>query len=203
MITPRFILDSHEQWQPVAVEVIDEVGATRHADRIDFPADMQQPTTPVVGYHRVVHAGILYWHQYWCFYLYNPKKYAGFGAHEGDWEMVQLGCVDEPGDIPILVTCSQHSGGERREYWRCELDQQLQMPKVYVARDSHANYFASHHDVTDQADGKGLALNPEWREFGDWSTWSGKWGNSDNSPGQLSTRRAWTAPHAYHSQARG
>ena len=28
--------------------------------------------------------------QYWMFFYYNPKTYMGFGAHEGDWEMVQL-----------------------------------------------------------------------------------------------------------------
>ena len=58
--------------------------------------------------------------------------------------------------------------------------------------------------MTDQADGHGETFTAiEWREFGGWADWAGKWGNSENSPGGLSARRAWQAPHAYHSQARG
>ena len=215
MITPLLILDSRERWTPCAVETILEVGATFgdgtpiadlelpvHRERIDFPADMVQPDVPVVGYHRVEDAGSLWWHQFWLFYLYNPKVYAGFGAHEGDWEMVQLGCRDAEGNVPILMTFSQHAAGERREYWRCELRDDR--PVVYVARDSHANYPTGQRDVTDQADGRGTALTDiEWRDFGAWADWPGRWGNSENSPGPLSVRRAWIAPHAYHSQARG
>ena len=218
MITPSFVLDSREKWRPVAVETINDVGATLNGapvdlenlpvagGKIDFPKDMAQPRdAPEVGYHRVAHGGGLWWHQFWTWWLYNPKKYAGFGVHEGDWEMVQLGCVDEEGEYPVLMTCSQHDGGEKREFWRCELSEwMLQCPMVYVARDSHANYFGPHQDVTDTADGKGARLATlEWREFGSWALWTGKWGNSDNSPGGLAPRRAWQAPHAYHGQARG
>jgi hypothetical protein len=116
--------------------------------------------------------------------------------------MVQFGCRDPECNVPILATYSQHGGGEKREYWRVELD--AGRPVVYCARDSHANYFGPHQDVTDQADGKGERLGTiEWREFGDWAEFPGRWGNSDNSPGPLTTRRAWQAAHAYHSQARG
>jgi hypothetical protein len=213
MITPVLVLDSHERWSPCAVETILEVGATVNGQpvdlahlpakggKIDFPKDMKQPQVERVGYHRAVYAGGLWWHQFWTFWLYNPKKYVGFGEHEGDWEMVQLGCVDEAGDYPVLMTCSQHDGGEKREYWRVELTEDL--PKVYVARDSHANYFGVHYDVTDQVDGAGDRMNIDWREFGTWAQWPGKWGNSENSPGQLTTRRVWQAPHAWHGQARG
>jgi hypothetical protein len=157
--------------------------------------------TEPVGYYRVKDAGSLWWHQFWTFWLFNPKKYAGFGEHEGDWEMVQFGCRDPEGNVPILASYSQHDGGEKREYWRVELVNTT--PKVYVARDSHANYFGVHQDVTDQADGKGDALALDWRPFGAWADWPGKWGNSENSPGPLSTRRVWQAPHAWHGQARG
>jgi hypothetical protein len=117
--------------------------------------------------------------------------------------MVQIGCIDEMGDKPVLVTCSQHGGGEKREYWRVELGV-AGRPAIYVARDSHANYFAAQRDVTDQVDGKGeQLLEIEWLGFGEWALWNGQWGNSSNSPGPLSTRRAWTAPHAWHGQARG
>jgi hypothetical protein len=152
--------------------------------------------------HRAVKGGGLVWHQFWTWWLYNPKTYAGRGAHEGDWELVQLGCADDAGDRPVLVTCSQHSGGEKREFWRVSLHEKR--PKVFVARDSHANYFAPERDVTDVADGRGPVLGDiEWREFGPWASWPGRWGHSSNSPGPLSSRRAWVAPHAWHGQARG
>jgi len=217
MITPQFVFDSHEKWFTVPVEAIQTVHAkvdgvvindVNRLDlgkdkRIDFPKNMKpEDLVPPVGYRRVIYTGGLWWHQYWLFYLYNPKKYAGFGEHEGDWEMVQLGCCDELGDNPVLMTLSQHDGGERREFWRVELSEENQ-PVVYVARDSHANYFSAQKDVTDQVDGKGWGAYIEWRPFGPWQYWMGKWGNSDNSPGPLTTRRAWEAPHAYHSQARG
>jgi hypothetical protein len=219
VITPRLILDSKEQWRPVAVEYIVDAGAKINGQqvdlyglpekggRIDFPRTMVQPIdSPLVGYHRVAEGGGLYWHQFWTWWLYNPKKYAGFGEHEGDWELVQIGCADEEGDHPILVTCSQHDGGEKREFWRVQPapDTLTVSPLIYVARDSHANYFEPHQDVTDIADGSGPLLKEmEWRDFGPWANWKGKWGNSDNSPGGLAARRAWQAPHAYHGQARG
>jgi hypothetical protein len=213
VITPALILDSREQWRPCAVETILEVGGTINGypvdldalpaagGKLDFPKDMRQPEVPYVGYHRLQDGGSLWWHQFWLFYLYNPKVYAGIGAHEGDWEMVQLGCRDPDGNVPILMTFSQHGGGEKKEFWSTELLDGS--PKVYVARDSHANYPSVHRDVTDQADGKMGQVPVVWREFGSWKDWPGKWGNSDNSPGPLTTRRAWLAPHAYHSQSRG
>jgi hypothetical protein len=147
-----------------------------------------------------VKGGGLVWHQFWTWWLYNPKTYAGFGAHEGDWELVQIGCADDAGERPILMTCSQHSGGEKREYWRVSLDGGR--PVVYVARDSHANYFAPERDVTDVADGQGERLEAiVWQEFGAWAYWPGTWGNSENSPGPLSTRRAWTGA-ARHTTGR-
>ena len=215
MIVPIFILDSGERWRPTAVEAILGVEAklddspltsldqlTSERKRIDFPASMEQPSdAPLMVYYRSAQGGGLWWHQFWTWWLYNPKVYAGFGAHEGDWEMVQIGCVDEAGTLPILMTCSQHSGGEKREFWRVEVE--AERPKVYVASGSHANYFAPQHDVTDDADGAGERLEPELAVFGPWAQWPGQWGNSENSPGPLSTRRAWQAPHAWHGQARG
>jgi hypothetical protein len=213
MITPALILDSHETWQPCAVDTIIDVGATLHdgtpitdldqltGPSINLPPDMTQPDTPPVGYHRTIAGGSLYWHQYWTWWLYNPKTYAGIGAHEGDWELVQLGCRDIDGNVPILITLSQHDGGEKLEYWRAELDGGS--PRVYVARDSHANYPTIHRDATDQADGAGTRLAMTWCPFGSWADWPGVWGNSTNSPGQLTTRTACTTPHVYHGQARG
>jgi hypothetical protein len=211
MLIPVFRLDSRERWRPVEVEpslgdhgYVWDDGWTRAGaavDVIDFPADMVQPDLPLAGYHRVVAGGSLWWHQWWLWWLYNPKVYAGFGAHEGDWEMVQLGCRDAEGNVPILMSFSQHDGGAKREFWSVELAEGR--PVVYVARDSHANYPTMVRDVTDQADGNGDLIDPFWAKFGAWAEWPGRWGNSENSPGPLSTRRVWSAPHAWHSQARG
>lgn len=225
MITPILALDSKERWGPVAVERATEVpgvkvitsgGATLPfrslADlpptggRINFPAEMKPVLErPGVGYHRVVKAGRLFWHQFWTFWLYNPKTYVGTGAHEGDWEFVQLGCTDEQGDSPVLATASQHHTGGKREFWRTV--RRNDRPVFYVARDSHANYFTPTKDVEDVADGKGLVLDQvEWRPFGGWAGWPGRWGNSTGegkspeSPGCQGHR--WSAPHLFHGQAR-
>ena len=213
MIAPVFVLDAQESWRPVDVDdSLAKYGykwsaGWRSGDRpvnvLDFPAAMDPGVfakLPAAGYHRTALGGDLLWHQYWTWWPYNPKKYAGVGAHEGDWELVQLGCIDEAGDRPVMMTCSQHGGGEKREYWRVALEDG--QPIVYVARDSHANYFQPTRDVTDTADGKGERLHLRWLDFGAWVKWGGKWGNSVNSPGPLTTRRAWKAPHAYHGQCR-
>src|SRR3954447_23141872 len=119
---PIFIFDSREAWRRVAVEeslaahgyVWSGDGWLRDgepADRIALPAGLVQPADlGCAGYVRSVNAGGLVWRQYWLWWLYNPKTYAGFGAHEGDWELVQIGCADDAGERPILMTCSQHSG---------------------------------------------------------------------------------------------
>jgi hypothetical protein len=203
VITPTLVLDSREQWRPVPVEdSLAFYGLGFEGDRLNFPGSMKPADLkhlPSVGYHRVAKGGGLDWHQFWTWWTYNPKKYAGHGDHEGDWEMVQIGCV---GDRPVLMSCSQHSGAEKREFWRVSLDAERR-PLIYVARDSHASYFAPERDVTDVADGKGPVLDMAWRAFGDWATYGGRWGNSENSPGPLPPRRAWKAPHAYHGQGRG
>jgi hypothetical protein len=215
MLTPILRLDKRERWKPVDVERslgvhgYDWNGGWTNKDgkivsRIDLPSSMKPDDFAMLsptGYHRVAKGGGLHWHQFWTWWPYNPKKYAGYGEHEGDWEMIQLGCLDEAGDEPVLMTCSQHDGGEKREYWRVTIDENKQ-PIVYVARDSHANYFEPMRDVTDQADGAGAHLALEWHDFPAWALWPGQWGNSANSPGPLAVRRAWKAPHAYHGQCR-
>lgn len=218
MREPLLLLDGCEGWRPVAVEDSlerqgyywqDRSWCTKGAstDRLDFAPEMKASDfedLPAVGYHRVVRGGALHWHQFWTWWPYNPKEYVGRGQHEGDWELVQYGCIDAEGEQPVLATYSQHGGGERRHYWDVELSHGKQgSPLVYVARDSHANYFAPVKTVTDIGDGSGPALKPTWLPFGPWEGWMGQWGHSANSPGALSTRRYWKAPHAWHSQARG
>lgn len=215
MITPLLRLDSREQWRPQPVETVERLatinGQPVRLDnlppgRMNFSASMTDPAdTPVVGYTRCVKAANLWWHQFWLWYLYNPWEIAGIGRHEGDWELVQLGCVDKQGNEPVLVTASQHRSGEKREYWRCELDSGG-CPVIYVARGSHANYFTAGDRGEDVANGLGRAVSPEWREFGAWASWPGRWGNSmgagksPESPGCQEER--WNTPHVFHARAR-
>lgn len=217
MISPIFKLDSHERWRPQPVETVERLGkiggksvdlsALPDTGRIDLPGGMTDPDdTPVVGYHRVVAAEGLHWHQFWLWYLYNPWEIAGFGVHEGDWEFVQLGTVDADGEIPVLVTVSQHRSGGKREFWRCERENRR--PVIYVARGSHAHFFTAGPRGEDTADGKGRVLTDiDWRPFGDWATWRGVWGNSDGagqspiSPGQQHER--WEFPALFHASASG
>ncbi|HEY6780360.1 MAG TPA: Vps62-related protein [Thermoleophilaceae bacterium] len=217
MIAPIFKLNTTERWRPQPVETVEKLGTIADGPidlnglpdaggRMNFPPDMKDPTnTPVVGYHRSLRKANLWWHQFWLWYLYNPWEIAGFGKHEGDWEFVQLGCTDKAGDKPVLVTASQHKTGEKREYWRCELIDGR--PVIYVALGSHANYFTPGDRGEDVANGRGKVYDEiDWRDFGDWATWPGMWGNSTgagrspDSPG--SQRERWELPHVYHARAR-
>jgi hypothetical protein len=231
MIAPVFVFDSRERWSPVGVEESLKAAHARHYDgavdaparwpfkggRLNFPPDMRQPDLPPVGYHRVapfkLPSGLLvYAHQFWLWSLYNSWSVAGVGKHEGDWEMVQLICVDEAGEHPILVTASQHHSGGKREAWACERTFPIAdptRPNIYVALGSHANYFAPgvQGGGQDVCDAKGREMHDiEWREFGPWASWPGRWGNSTGegkspeSPGCQGHR--WTAPHLFHSSAR-
>jgi len=218
VITPIFTFDSHERWFPVGVEEsLKPFGYqwspslnawVRNGDivtRFDFPAGMKQGEFSPVGYHRVKDAMNLWWHQFWLWYRYNPKAYAGQGMHEGDWEFVQIGCADKAGNRPVLLTGSQHHTGGARLWSRAV--QRDGRPVVYVARDSHANYWTPVADIEDQCDGKGRVLEEiEWRPFGPWASWPGRWGNSTGrgmspeSPGCQGHR--WSRPDLYHGQAR-
>lgn len=209
------MLDSAERWLPQGVESIEDVGATigdqlvdvdalpASGGRINMPPDMKMPTANrFVGYHRQVLSGGFIWDQFWLWWLYNPKKYVGYGCHEGDWEFVQIASA---GGKPFAMTASQHHAGEGRFWW--ELDFRGGRPVIYVARDSHAHYFQPVHTETDIADGKGMVLAElEWRDFGAWAVWPGRWGNSTGegkspqSPGQQILR--WRTPHLYHGRSR-
>jgi len=225
---PIFVLDSREEFKPLAVESVEAVNGrlvgTGGADagpislaalpedggRMNFPplpATYEEEAERLfgnVGYRHVAKGGGLTWIQYWLWYLYNPKRIFVTGEHEGDWEFVQVGYA---GDQPVCMTASQHKSGGSRMWWEIEFDGER--PLIYVARDSHANYFAPVDqlpEVGDQGDGAGDRLdNVEWRDFGPWTKWAGRWGNSTEegkspqSPGCQGDR--WSHPHRYHSKA--
>jgi hypothetical protein len=73
--------------------------------------------------------------QYWYLYLYNdaPNK------HEGDWEMVSIQ-LDADGK-PVRAGYAGHAGGYKRDWALVEKEGE-DRPRVYVARGSHAAYFA-------------------------------------------------------------
>jgi hypothetical protein len=226
---PIFVLDSHERFQPLAVESVEAVPATMidrtgtrvgevdlealpaDGGRMDFPPEPEaaeerlRPRFGGVGYRRQVSGGGLTWVQHWLWYLHNPKIYVLTGDHEGDWEFVQVGYV---GETAVCMTLSQHHSGGARMWWNVE--RRDGRPVVYIARDSHANYFRPIDEIPefgDQADGNGPVLDElEWRDFGGWATWPGRWGNSTGegqspqSPGCQGDR--WKAPHRFHTQAR-
>ncbi|HSB65604.1 MAG TPA: PrsW family glutamic-type intramembrane protease [Anaerolineales bacterium] len=74
--------------------------------------------------------------QYWLFYFYNDW----FNKHEGDWELVEVILLSD--EQPAWVVYSQHHGGVRRSWTTTSLEDGTH-PVVYVARGSHANYFAA------------------------------------------------------------
>lgn len=218
MLSPILKLDSRETFRPQPVETAEryakingqpvDLAALPVADnlRMDFPKDLKDPDdTPVVGYHRVLKRANLYWHQFWFWYLDNPWNIEGVGRHEGDWEFVQAGCVDEAGDEPVLMTLSQHHSGQKHEFWTVEVAGGGR-PVIYVAKGSHANYYTPGDRPLegDEADGGGEVLaDIEWGDFGDWATWKGLWGNSTGvgrspqSPGCQTER--WDHPAKFHA----
>lgn len=225
---PIFRFHSTERFHPLAVESVEELGESiemkkglrqEGIDLTALPEDglrMVLPTNPVkqekelqqgelaeVGYRREQKGGGLTWVQYWLWYLYNPKRIYVAGEHEGDWEFVQVGYLD---GTPVCATTSQHRTGGSR--WWPEVELHEGRPVIYVANDSHANFFKPRrmrNDREDEADGRGWELAAiEWREFDPaWESWPGRWGNSTGlgdspeSPGCQGNR--WKRPHLYHS----
>jgi len=134
-------------------------------------------------YGRVCEDGGRTWLQYWFWLYYNPKNLFGFGKHEGDWEMIQLG-LGEDGE-PELVGYAQHGSGEARKAHKMDWVERDggRHPVVYVAPHSHASYFedGTHPYLVgiDHPAGGGpedfLPVEP----FGDWVNWPGRWGNSE------------------------
>jgi len=74
--------------------------------------------------------------QYWIYYFYNNW----FNKHEGDWELVEA-ALDSNAQ-PEWTLYSQHHGGVRRS-WATTPREGDTHPVVYVARGSHANYYAA------------------------------------------------------------
>jgi hypothetical protein len=166
-------------------------------------------------YARVERDGKLTWLQYWFWLYYNPKHLFGFGKHEGDWELVQIG-LDE-NLKPKVASYAQHSSGEARRWKDMRLkDDDPNRPLVFVAPLSHAAYFepGTHpyvFGVDDPRDDGPPADDLPLVEFGDWAHWPGRWGNPERaflgrlgqgpqSPGHQGAK--WNAPGEWHKSLR-
>jgi hypothetical protein len=191
----------------------------KDGDRLDeagdpLPASRRFQDDPAYRervYARVKSDGGRVWLQYWLWCYYNPKHLLGFGKHEGDWEVVQVGLGAD--GSPEVATYSQHEDGEARDW--DDLERHGDHPVVYVAPLSHACYFepGAHPYVfgVDNPDGSLPPVLPKLEEFGAWASWSGRWGNSKGvaggtfggrspaSPGRQSKK--WDRPAAWHAGA--
>jgi hypothetical protein len=208
--SPIFILDSREKWLPCEVETIDKIPDVKGTFRanpvhLDFPDGMKQPQSARPAFYvREQGGGGMIWRQWWSWWLYNPgpPDLRGEGQHEGDWEFVQIAYLE---DTPVLVTCSQHKTGGKREHWACELRDGR--PVIYIALGSHANLFQPGRAGLDVCDGTGQVLDDyDELKFGAWGRFEGRWGNSTGkgksprSPGKQGDRIS--RPHVYHHNCR-
>jgi hypothetical protein len=169
-------------------------------------------------YGRVLDDGDYKWLQYWGWYYHNPKRIIGFGSHEGDWELTQIGLG--PDDKPRVVTFAQHNGGEAKEWGELERVDGTHAV-VYVALFSHAAYFEAGTQayaarfLADNPDGRGPVIDPIVEPFEPWTAWPGRWGRGSDrghqfrgkygglgpeSPGCQEGR--WRTPATFHAQGR-
>jgi hypothetical protein len=167
-------------------------------------------------YGRVVRDGGRTWLQYWFWLYYNPKHLFGFGKHEGDWEMIQIGLGEDL--EPEVASYAQHNSGEARPWKKGAMDfdeTDPNRPLVYIAPFSHASYFKPGSQPyvlgVDDPRRDGPHADLPLAEFGDWATWPGKWGNPErsflgrigrgpSSPGHQGDK--WHAPAAWHRSLR-
>lgn len=184
-------------------EAPDALGDARRMER--------DPRYPGRLYGRLVRDGDgRDWLQYWFWLYYNPKNLFGFGKHEGDWEMIQIGLAAD--GRPGILAYAQHDSGEARRADEAEWVERDggRHPVVYVAPLSHASYFqAGTHPYPigiDHPYGDGPEGWLAVERFGDWVHWPGRWGNAErviagrigNGPPSPSRQGAkWTDPAAW------
>jgi hypothetical protein len=169
--------------------------------------------------------------EYWLWYPYDdysPTVPAGdlWQVHEGDWESVSV-ILDLRGR-PLVVGCSQHGAGRRRDWTR--VPRRGLRPLVYVAIGSHANYFTPGTQRFDPRvvdplfisiikqnggqpvdhTGRGRVLRPRLVRVTSttpsWMTFAGAWGEDEylHVPGGLPVVSGGAGPRgpAFHEQWR-
>ncbi len=162
------------------------------------------------------------WLQYWFFYYYNSFDDAGFGLHEGDWEMMQIRLYPSVagGMAPDETTFSVHDSAGRGCGWgqittadRTPGDHIL----VYPGRGSHATYpYPGDSDIVIQGvdtllqdfhNGDGTVKDPPVQVVGtqSWWEWPGRWGSSagvlasPSAPSQQGSK--WTSPSEFDTNS--
>jgi hypothetical protein len=150
--------------------------------------------------------------QYWFFYYWNDKAFLGFGLHEGDWEMVQIGL--SAGGRAQTMTFAQHEHAERCKW--SEVEKLGRRPVIYVARGSQASYPRSGRHrapiVPDHADGRGAEISPLVEVLAArsprWTNWPGRWGSTragniaeSNSPCGPKQHDQWNRPADFEADA--
>jgi hypothetical protein len=153
------------------------------------------------------------WLQYWFWIYFNQKRLGGIGAHEGDWEMIQIHLGAD--GAPDRATFAQHEHQEPRD-WKPGDTVELQNRDgrdrlvVFVAPFSHASYFRPgtvfYAGGTDSPDRLGPCELPAVEPFGAWASWPGRWGGT-GAPRKLHSPRSpacqggtkWSDPDAFHT----
>jgi probable HAF family extracellular repeat protein len=145
--------------------------------------------------------------QYWFYLYYNQKTFLGFGAHEGDWEGIQVHL--NASGTPVDAAYSQHGGAVVCPW--ANVEHSGAHPVVYSAWGSHASYFTSgSHSLaggqTDNGDGLGEHVVPGVVDITtppQWLSWQGEWGGSNGvdpsptGPGQKG--QEWSDPLAWQA----
>ena len=191
-------------------------GPALDSDRIDFRNDSYQDDAAAMHansglanrvYARAVQgADGKLWLQYWFFYYYN-EGILGFGDHEADWEMIQIGLKADL--TPDIATYAQHSGTETCLWERVPKynGPSGTAPVVFVELGSHASRFYADPVASYDAESGGERVRPTIeREIGNaepgWANWRGRWGGSVteiNSPGEQSGPK-WDDPTVFSTE---
>jgi microsomal dipeptidase-like Zn-dependent dipeptidase len=156
------------------------------------------------------------WLQYWFWLYYNPKNLFGFGKHEGDWEMVQVGLAAD--GTPELLSYAQHKRGDARKWSSSDVSfatPERLRPVVYLAQGSHASYFKprTYPLLTgplvlgiDHPRGDGPVCDFPIEALGRWARWPGHWGSSERAifgegkgpPSPAHQGGKWSDPAGWH-----
>lgn len=148
------------------------------------------------------------WLQYWFWLYLNQKRLLGFGAHQGDWEMIQVHV--NQGGRPTRVTFAQHDHGDARRWGRgmvIDDSDGTERVVVFVAPFSHASYYRPgtkfYAGGTDSPDTLGPRLLPEVEPFGAWVSWPGRWGatrgrHATSPAGPACQGAKWAEPSRFH-----
>jgi hypothetical protein len=198
--------DSREQWHPVDVDKSLSIHGYfwtddtwqlngEPVDNLSFPEGFEHPTgMSDVGYIETSFGEHLSWTRFHLWLMNNPgpPAFQGHGAHQGDWEMVQIGTDKHTNTDPITVILSQHSSAQKRDWWHSgnEIGYYADgswFIKVYMALGSHALYFQPGERLGsgDVCDGLGRQIAPSWEFPGFWWNWPGRWGiDGPKSPGE-------------------